>query len=55
MLGLAKRQGAKIFQTSTSEVYGDPEVHPQNESYWGRVNPLRPRFLFDEEKRCAEI
>ena len=55
MLGLPKRQGAKIFQTSTSEVYGDPEVHPQNESYWDRVNPLRPRSLYDEEKRCAEI
>ena len=54
MLGLAKRQGAKIFQASTSEVYGDPEVHPQNESYWGRVNPIGPRSCYDEGKRCAE-
>ena len=54
MLGLAKRQGAKIFQASTSEVYGDPEVHPQSESYWGRVNPIGPRSCYDEGKRCAE-
>lgn len=54
MLGLAKRVGAKIFQASTSEVYGDPEVHPQNESYWGRVNPIGPRACYDEGKRCAE-
>ncbi len=54
MLGLAKRQGAKIFQASTSEVYGDPEIHPQNESYWGKVNPIGPRSCYDEGKRCAE-
>ena len=54
MLGLAKRQGAKIFQASTSEVYGDPEVHPQNETYWGRVNPIGLRSCYDEGKRCAE-
>ena len=54
MLGLAKRTGAKILQASTSEVYGDPEVHPQPESYWGRVNPLGPRACYDEGKRCAE-
>ena len=54
MLGLAKRQNAKIFQASTSEVYGDPEIHPQNESYWGRVNPIGPRSCYDEGKRCAE-
>ena len=54
MLGLAKRVGAKIFQASTSEVYGDPEVHPQVESYWGRVNPIGPRACYDEGKRCAE-
>ena len=54
MLGLAKRQNAKIFQASTSEVYGDPETHPQNESYWGRVNPIGPRSCYDEGKRCAE-
>ena len=54
MLGLAKRQGAKIFQASTSEVYGDPEIHPQNESYWGRVNPIGLRSCYDEGKRCAE-
>ena len=54
MLGLAKRQGAKIFQASTSEVYGDPEIHPQNESYWGRVNPIGRRSCYDEGKRCAE-
>ncbi len=54
MLGLAKRLGAKIFQASTSEVYGDPEVHPQTESYWGRVNPIGIRSCYDEGKRCAE-
>ena len=54
MLGLAKRVGAKIFQASTSEVYGDPEVHPQVEEYWGRVNPIGPRACYDEGKRCAE-
>ena len=54
MLGLAKRQGAKIFQASTSEVYGDPKIHPQNESYWGRVNPIGRRSCYDEGKRCAE-
>ena len=54
MLGLAKRIGAKIFQASTSEVYGDPEVHPQNEEYWGRVNPVGIRSCYDEGKRCAE-
>jgi UDP-glucuronate decarboxylase len=54
MLGLAKRVRAKILQASTSEVYGDPEVHPQPESYWGRVNPVGPRSCYDEGKRCAE-
>ena len=54
MLGLAKRVKARIFQASTSEVYGDPEVHPQPESYWGRVNPIGPRSCYDEGKRCAE-
>ena len=54
MLGLAKRVGAKIFQASTSEVYGDPEVHPQSESYWGKVNPIGIRSCYDEGKRCAE-
>ena len=54
MLGLAKRTGAKIFQASTSEVYGDPEVHPQQEGYWGHVNPIGPRSCYDEGKRCAE-
>ena len=54
MLGLAKRLGARILQASTSEVYGDPEVHPQVESYWGRVNPIGPRSCYDEGKRCAE-
>lgn len=54
MLGLAKRMKARIFQASTSEVYGDPEVHPQPESYWGRVNPIGPRSCYDEGKRCAE-
>jgi UDP-glucuronate decarboxylase len=54
MLGLAKRTGAKILQASTSEVYGDPELHPQPESYWGRVNPIGIRSCYDEGKRCAE-
>ncbi|MDP4652428.1 MAG: SDR family oxidoreductase, partial [Haliea sp.] len=54
MLGLAKRVNAKILQASTSEVYGDPEVHPQPEGYWGRVNPVGPRACYDEGKRCAE-
>lgn len=54
MLGLAKRTGAKILQASTSEVYGDPAVHPQEESYWGNVNPIGPRSCYDEGKRCAE-
>lgn len=54
MLGLAKRTGARIFQASTSEVYGDPEVHPQVESYWGHVNPNGIRSCYDEGKRCAE-
>jgi UDP-glucuronate decarboxylase len=53
-LGLAKRVGAKILQASTSEVYGDPDVHPQPESYWGRVNPIGIRSCYDEGKRCAE-
>ncbi len=54
MLGLAKRTGAKIFQASTSEVYGDPSVHPQTEDYRGNVNPIGPRGCYDEGKRCAE-
>jgi UDP-glucuronate decarboxylase len=54
MLGLAKRTRARILQASTSEVYGDPEVHPQREDYWGRVNPIGPRACYDEGKRCAE-
>jgi len=54
MLGLAKRVRARILQASTSEVYGDPEVHPQTESYWGRVNCVGPRSCYDEGKRCAE-
>jgi UDP-glucuronate decarboxylase len=54
MLGLAKRTGARIMQASTSEVYGDPEIHPQVESYWGRVNPIGIRSCYDEGKRCAE-
>jgi UDP-glucuronate decarboxylase len=54
MLGLAKRVKAKILQASTSEVYGDPSVHPQTESYWGNVNPIGPRSCYDEGKRCAE-
>ncbi|MEP7179374.1 MAG: UDP-glucuronic acid decarboxylase family protein [Pseudonocardiales bacterium] len=54
MLGLAKRTGAKILLASTSEVYGDPAEHPQQESYWGHVNPIGPRSCYDEGKRCAE-
>ena len=54
LLGLAKRLRAKIFQASTSEVYGDPEVHPQHESYWGNTNPIGQRACYDEGKRCAE-
>jgi UDP-glucuronate decarboxylase len=54
MLGLAKRTGARILQASTSEVYGDPEVHPQREDYWGHVNPIGIRSCYDEGKRCAE-
>ena len=54
MLGLAKRVKAKILQASTSEVYGDPDVHPQTEDYWGNVNPIGPRSCYDEAKRCAE-
>lgn len=54
MLGLAKRTGARILQASTSEVYGDPKVHPQTEDYWGRVNPIGIRACYDEGKRCAE-
>ncbi len=54
MLGLAKRVRAKILQASTSEVYGDPNVHPQSEDYWGHVNPIGPRSCYDEGKRCAE-
>jgi UDP-glucuronate decarboxylase len=54
MLGLAKRTRARILQASTSEVYGDPEVHPQAEEYWGRVNPIGIRSCYDEGKRCAE-
>lgn len=54
MLGLAKRVGARIFQASTSEVYGDPQVHPQTEDYWGHVNPTGVRSCYDEGKRCAE-
>lgn len=53
-LGLAKRVGARVFQASTSEVYGDPEVHPQSEEYWGHVNPIGRRSCYDEGKRCAE-
>ena len=55
MLGLAKRCKAKILQASTSEVYGDPEMHPQREEYWGRVNPIGIRSCYDEGKRCAEM
>jgi UDP-glucuronate decarboxylase len=54
MLGLAKRLKVKILQASTSEVYGDPHIHPQTEDYWGRVNPVGPRSCYDEGKRCAE-
>jgi UDP-glucuronate decarboxylase len=54
MLGLAKRLGVPIFQASTSEVYGNPEIHPQTEDYWGNVNPIGPRACYDEGKRCAE-
>lgn len=54
MLGLAKRLGVPILQASTSEIYGDPDVHPQTEDYWGRVNPIGPRSCYDEGKRCAE-
>jgi UDP-glucuronate decarboxylase len=54
MLGLAKRVKAKILQASTSEIYGDPSVHPQTEDYWGHVNPIGPRSCYDEAKRCAE-
>ncbi len=54
ILGLAKRVKARILQASTSEVYGDPDVHPQTEGYWGRVNPIGPRACYDEGKRCAE-
>jgi UDP-glucuronate decarboxylase len=54
MLGLAKRLRARIFQASTSEIYGDPSIHPQAESYWGNVNPIGPRSCYDEGKRCAE-
>lgn len=54
MLGLAKRIRAKVLQASTSEVYGDPDVHPQDEKYWGNVNPIGPRSCYDEGKRCAE-
>jgi UDP-glucuronate decarboxylase len=54
MLELARQNGARILQASTSEVYGDPEIHPQSEEYWGRVNPIGPRSCYDEGKRCAE-
>lgn len=54
MLGLAKRLGARVLQASTSEVYGDPSIHPQTEDYWGNVNPIGPRSCYDEGKRCAE-
>ncbi len=54
VLGLAKRLGCKVFQASTSEVYGDPTMHPQREDYWGNVNPIGPRSCYDEGKRCAE-
>lgn len=54
MLGLAKRLHAKILQASTSEIYGDPDIHPQTEEYWGHVNPIGPRSCYDEGKRCAE-
>ena len=54
MLGLAKRLNARIFQASTSEVYGDPTVHPQTEEYWGKVNTIGPRSCYEDGKRCAE-
>ena len=54
MLGLAKRTGARLLQASTSEIYGDPAIHPQTEDYWGNVNPIGPRSCYDEGKRCAE-
>ena len=54
MLGLARRTHARILQASTSEVYGNPDVHPQPEEYWGHVNPIGPRACYDEGKRCAE-
>ena len=54
VLGLAKRVGARVLQASTSEIYGDPHVHPQTESYWGNVNPIGLRSCYDEGKRCAE-
>jgi len=54
MLGLAKRLRATILQASTSEIYGDPSVHPQGEDYWGHVNPIGPRSCYDKGKRCAE-
>ena len=54
MLGLAKRVKARILLTSTSEIYGDPEVHPQKETYWGNVNTIGPRACYDEGKRVAE-
>jgi UDP-glucuronate decarboxylase len=54
LLELAKQHNSKIFQASTSEIYGDPEMHPQEESYWGHVNPIGPRSCYDEGKRCAE-
>ena len=54
LLELARQRGIRIFQASTSEVYGDPAVHPQPESYWGNVNPIGPRSCYDEGKRCAE-
>ena len=54
MLGLAKRLNARIFQASTSEIYGDPDMHPQKEEYWGNVNTIGPRACYDEGKRCAE-
>lgn len=54
LLGIAKRSRAKILQASTSEIYGDPKIHPQNEAYWGNVNPIGIRSCYDEGKRCAE-
>ena len=55
MVGLAKRLKVRVLQDSTSEVYGEPEEHPQKESSWGRVNPIGPRACYDESKRCAEM